>query len=125
VSLELSNESHRLPRLVELALFRILQAGLSNVHRHADSPSVDVRFDTTEREARLEMKDYGKGINPALLREFNRTGGGAGIGLAGMRERLRELEGRLEVESNAKGTLIRAVIPMSAPTPAKKSGRAS
>ena len=121
VSVESSN-FRRLQRSVELPLFRILQAGLSNVHRHSKSPSVDVRFSMTEREARLEVKDYGKGIDPELLHQFNRSGEGSGIGLAGMRERLRELGGRLEVESGANGTLIRVVIPVSAATPAKESG---
>jgi two-component system, NarL family, sensor kinase len=124
VNFESSNKSRRLPRSVELPLFRILQASLSNVHRHAESQSVDVRFAVNEREARLEVKDYGKGIDPELLSQFNRSGGGAGIGLAGMRERLRELGGRLEVESDQSGTMIRAVIPASTSTGAKKSGSA-
>ena len=118
-SIELSNESQRLPRSVELPLFRILQASLSNVHRHAHSASVDVRFAINAREAKLEVKDYGNGMDPELLHQFKQSGGGAGIGLAGMRERLRELGGRLEVESDAKGTLITAVIPLSASTPSK------
>ena len=122
VKLEASN-SRRLSRSVELPLFRILQASLGNVHRHSKSSSVDVRFSVDEREARLEVKDYGKGIDPELLRRFNQSGSGAGIGLAGMRERLRELGGHLEVESDANGTVIRAVIPVGAATPAKKSGR--
>jgi len=125
VDLELSNESKRLPRSVELPLFRILQASLSNVHRHAHSPSVDVRFTINEREAQLEVKDYGKGIAPELLGRFNGSGVGTGIGLAGMRERWRELGGRLEVESDANGTLIRAVIPISTSSDAKQSGSAA
>ena len=113
VNLELSNESQRLPRTTELPLFRILQASLSNVHRHAESPSVDVRFAMNARQAKLEVKDYGKGIDPELLERFNKSGTGAGIGLAGMRERLGELGGRLEIESNKSGTVIRAVIPVA------------
>jgi signal transduction histidine kinase len=70
-----------------------------------------------DREARLEVKDYGKGIDPELLHHFNRSGGGSEIGLAGMR--LRESGGRLEVESGANGALICAVIPISASIPAK------
>ena len=124
-TIELSNDTQRLPRLVELPLFRILQASLSNVHRHAHSSSVDVRFVINAGEAKLEVKDYGKGISPELLRQFNRSGGGAGIGLAGMRERLRELGGRLEVESDTNGTLIRAVVPVSASSEAKESGSAA
>lgn len=81
-----------------------------------------MHFAVSETEAKLEVKDYGKGIDAALLREFERTGGGAGIGLAGMRERLRELGGRLEVESDQHGTLIRALIPVSTSAAAMKSG---
>lgn len=120
VKLEAPN-SRRLPRTVELPLFRILQASLSNVHRHSKSPSVDVRFFIDEREAKLEVRDYGKGIDPELLRQFNQSGGGAGIGLGGMREPLRELGGRMEVESDSNGTMVRAVIPISASPPAKNS----
>lgn len=118
----MSNESKRLPRSIELPLFRILQASLSNVHRHAKSPSVDVHFNINTTEAQLEVRDYGKGINPELLERFNGNGTGTGIGLAGMRERLRELGGRLDVESDGNGTLIRAVIPVPASVDAKKSG---
>ena len=123
VNLQLSNSSQRMPRAVELPLFRILQATLSNVHRHAESPSVDIRFEVTARQARLQVKDYGKGIDPELLKRFKASGAGVGIGLAGMRERLRELGGRLEVESDASGTLTRAVVPISASVQAKKSGK--
>jgi two-component system CheB/CheR fusion protein len=125
VSFESTHQSRRLPRLVELPLFRILQASLSNVHRHAESLTIDVHYDVSETEAKLEVKDYGKGIDPELLREFKRTGGGAGVGLAGMRERLRELGGRLEVESDQHGTLVRALIPLSTSSAAKKSGTAA
>ena len=123
VDLQLSNTSQRLPRTVELPLFRILQATLSNVHRHAESPSVEIRLEITAREAKLEVKDYGKGINRELLERFKTSGGGVGIGLAGMRERLRELGGQLEVESGATGTLMRAVVPISASVQVKKSGK--
>ncbi len=121
VNLALSDEPQRLPRAVELPLFRVLQASLSNVHRHAASPSADVRFVVEAGEAKLEVKDHGKGIGPELLGRFNQTGAGAGIGLAGMRERLRELGGRLEVESDGSGTLIRAIIPVSVSSEETKS----
>jgi signal transduction histidine kinase len=123
VNLQMSNSAHRMPRAVELPLFRILQATLSNVHRHAESPSVDIRFEITALEVKLEVKDCGKGIDPELLKRFQVSGVGVGIGLAGMRERLRELGGRLEVESDAAATLIRAVIPISASVQVKKSGK--
>ena len=64
------------------------------------SPSGDVLFDISAGEAKLEIKDCGKGINQELLVQFNLTGAGAGIGLTGMRERMRELGGRLEVKTS-------------------------
>jgi signal transduction histidine kinase len=80
-----------------------------------------VHFAISEVEAKLEVKDYGKGIDPKLLERLNNSGAGAGVGLAGMRERLRELGGRLEIESHEGGTLIRAVIPAATSIGAKKS----
>ena len=120
VNLEFANNSQRMHRSVELPLFRVLQASLSNVHRHADSPSVDVRFNIDSGEAKLEVRDYGKGINREQLRHFNQTGAGAGIGLAGMRERMRELGGRLEIQSDGNGTFVRAIIPVSVPSAEKQ-----
>jgi signal transduction histidine kinase len=63
VNLE-SPSDRRLPRAVAVPLFRILQASLSNVHWHSGSLSVDVQLSIDETEARLEVKDYGKGIDP-------------------------------------------------------------
>lgn len=123
VNLDLANDSKRLLRSVELPLFRVLQASLSNVHRHAESPSAEVRYEISDKEAKLEVTDYGKGIKEDLLTQFNLTGSGSGMGMAGMRERVRELGGRLEVESGNRGTRIRAVIPLSKPSATKKPGR--
>ncbi|NDQ55485.1 MAG: chemotaxis protein CheR [Acidipila sp.] len=122
VNLELGGDSQRLPFSVELPLFRVLQASLSNVHRHAESLSVDVRFNIDSGEAKLEVRDHGKGIDRELLGRFNLTGTASGIGLASMRERMRELGGRLEIESDGNGTVVRAVIPVSASNATKKPG---
>jgi len=116
VNIASSKDPQRLPRFVELPLFRVLQASLSNVHRHSKAQSVDVRIEILPDEVRLEIRDYGQGINRELLDRFNVTGvgAGAGIGLAGMRERMRELGGRLDVESDGNGTLVRACLPLLA-----------
>ena len=84
---------------------------------------MDVLFDISAGEAKLEIKDCGKGITQELLAQFNLTGAGAGIGLTGMRERMLELGGRLEIESSGNGTAVRAVIPVAASNAAKKSNR--
>jgi len=86
---------------------------------------VDVCFAIDAGGAKLEVKDFGKGIDPELLGHFNRSGAGAGIGLAGLSERLRELGGRIEVESDASGTLIRAAIAVSRSTETENSGSAA
>jgi PAS domain S-box-containing protein len=106
----------RLPPEIELALFRILQEGLTNVHRHSGSPTANVRLFRSEDMAILEVKDSGKGIPTQLLQQ---TGGdwtgSPGVGLRGMNERVMQLGGRFEVVSAGGGTVIRAVVPISDP----------
>jgi signal transduction histidine kinase len=103
----------RLPRLLETVLFRVLQEALTNAYRHAGSRIVEVHLRVSERSVVLEVRDYGKGMARDRLEQFRRTGSGVGVGLAGMRERIEDLSGRLEIFSDATGTLIRAVLPQS------------
>ena len=110
VRLEIGKIANRLPKGSELALFRVLQESLTNVHRHARARAVGVRLLCTERGAILEVQDDGKGIPQRVLRQFE-SGGAAGIGLAGMRERLVELGGALTIESSPKGARVRATLP--------------
>jgi len=100
----------RLPREAEIALFRVLQEALTNVHRHSGAKSVEIHLSCGEDLALLQVKDDGRGIPPRLLRRFL-EGHGGGIGLAGMRERLADLQGELRVESSTAGTLICATVP--------------
>ncbi len=111
VDLQLQEVTERLPREVELAMFRVLQESLTNVHRHAKAKHVDVVLTYTPEVARLAIHDDGRGLTRETLQNF-RAGQAGGIGLAGMRERLFELGGTLEVESNLSGTTIQAVLPM-------------
>lgn len=117
VELKLAEITDRLPREIELALFRVLQESLTNVHRHAKASFVLVEIQCTETEVTLIVCDNGKGISREALLRF-RAGHAGGIGLAGMRERLVELGGVLEVESSAKGTQIRASLPTNECDPA-------
>jgi PAS domain S-box-containing protein len=101
----------RLPRDLELALFRVLQEGLTNIHRHSGSQTAHVRLSVKEGIASLTIEDRGKGIPAHLLEEFSRDSMNAmGIGLRGMKERMRQLGGRLEVTSNEAGTTVTALI---------------
>jgi signal transduction histidine kinase len=100
----------RLSKEIELALFRVLQEALTNVHRHAKAQSIDVNVWCTDSDVILIVRDDGKGIPAAVIQRF-REGLAAGIGLAGMRERLADLDGTLEVESSPKGTSVKATLP--------------
>lgn len=112
-SLEMPPDLQRLPAAVETALFRILQEALTNVHRHAQSPAVDIRFWVENSTVRLTIRDYGKGIPQNVLDRFQRNGTNVGVGLAGIRERIKELGGALKIESNPSGTLLSISIPIA------------
>ena len=111
--LHLPEHVHRLPRRTETALFRILQEALTNVHRHSGSRAVEVAVAADDTRVVLTVKDYGMGVPREVLDRFWKTGN-VGVGLAGIRERLKELGGSLEIESNLDGTLLRATIPACA-----------
>ncbi len=104
-----------LPRLrsnMELALFRVLQESLTNVHRHASCSSVEIIIAVNAAEVSLKVKDNGSGIAPDRLRRLREGGAEVGIGLAGMRERVRDLGGHLDLTSDASGTTVTAVMPI-------------
>ena len=109
--LELPQQSQRLPIQMETALFRILQEALTNVHRHSGSRAVQVKVAVEKDHVILTVRDFGMGVPREVLDRFWKTGN-VGVGLAGIRERLKELNGALEIESNLDGTLLRATIPL-------------
>ena len=111
--LDLPEDLDRLPSSLELALFRVLQESLTNVHRHSRSRRADVSVRLSEDKAVLRIRDYGKGIPPDVLGRFRRSGAHGGVGLAGMRERIHELGGQLDMESDSHGTQIVATLPRS------------
>ena len=111
LNVDLPNLSSRLPRDVEIALFRILQEALGNIHRHSKSASAEISLKPNPREVQLTIKDSGVGIRAEVLDRF-RNAGNSGVGLAAMRERVRELRGTFELESNGNGTLLRVSVPV-------------
>ena len=114
-SLNLPAGLERLPDAVEIALFRLLQEGLTNVHRHSGSQTADICLAMQDGTVSLEIKDQGRGIPVGLLERFQKTGSGTGIGLSGMRERAHEIGGRLEIHSGSGGTIVTATLPVRAP----------
>jgi PAS domain S-box-containing protein len=97
----------------ELALFRVAQEALTNVHRHSSSPWVAIRLRAEPGSVVLEIEDAGRGI--PLAADPDSSGRFAGVGVAGMRERIRQLGGTFAVESTEGGTVVRACVPLSAP----------
>ncbi len=111
-SFGLSPDFGRLSRDVELALFRVLQESLANVHRHSGSATAHVQLSIQEGMAVLEISDQGKGIPSTTLEESGEDWLGAiGVGLRGMKERMRQLGGTLEISSGGDGTRVTATIP--------------
>jgi two-component system, NarL family, sensor kinase len=108
-------ERIRLSSSVEIVLFRVLQESLTNIMKHAGSATVDVLLQVDQNVISLSVKDYGKGISAERLAKMNGSGSDVGVGIAGMRERLKELGGRLEIESDPTGTLLRASVPLVPP----------
>lgn len=104
----------RMPDGVELALFRALQEGLTNVHRHSACTQAEVRFTRLPDRAVLEIQDFGRGLPQEVMERFQRTGTGSGVGLAGIRERIKELGGDFKIISASTGTMLRATVPLAA-----------
>ncbi len=110
-SFECSADFQRLPREMELALFRLLQEALTNVHRHSESVVAQVRLHMDGNHAVLEVQDAGKGLPQKILAESGPIPA-TGVGLRGMDERMRQLGGRLEISSNGNGTTLTAIVPI-------------
>lgn len=98
----------------ELVLFRVLQESLTNVVRHSDSKLAGVRLYSDSPNAMLTVTDFGRGFPPEKLKAFAETGGGVGVGLGGMKERLHEVGGRLLLENNCNGAVVIAMVPLRA-----------
>jgi signal transduction histidine kinase len=114
VNLDLATKRERLPITIETALFRVLQESLTNVYRHSGALEVSIRFQYQAETVMLEIRDCGRGIPTELLNRLREASSETGVGLAGMRERLNELNGKLEIESDGHGTSMRAIVPLPA-----------
>jgi PAS domain S-box-containing protein len=112
LSMDLPSDDTRLPQPVETALFRIVQESLTNIHRHSGSTMAEIRLLTDAESVVLEVRDEGRGMPAASLRRCNGSGRMVGVGIAGMRERVRQFGGKLEILSDAQGTRVRATLPL-------------
>lgn len=114
VLLDLPANLQRLPSGVELVLFRVLQASLSNVHRHSQAKQVEIVLNLSHKFVNLRIWDDGVGIPHHKLASFRRGSFDLGVGLAGMRERVRDLGGAFDL-ANDTGTTIKVTIPLPSP----------
>jgi signal transduction histidine kinase len=113
VDLDLADDFGRLPREMETTIFRIVQECLTNIHRHSGSPIAKIRLVRAEKSVRVQIEDHGKGI-PQDKRAEMISSGTVGVGIRGMRERIRQLGGSLEIESvdHDRGTMIVVRLPI-------------
>lgn len=113
VELNLPGELGRLSDEMEIAIFRMVQECLTNIHRHSGGASAAIRVRVEDREIFVEVRDRGKGISREKQLEL-RTSGRTGVGFRGMRERLRQLGGTLDIRSDSTGTIVSAALPIAA-----------
>jgi len=112
VSVDISRQAERLPRDLELVLFRILQETLTNIQRHSKSPRAKVRVQLVSGEVKMLVRDFGEGIPKDMLANFENNGTQVGVGLSGIRERVMEFGGKWKIKSDGAGTEISVIIPV-------------
>ena len=118
VDLDLPDDFGRLPRESETAIFRVVQECLTNIHRHSESPIAKIRLRQRDHQVLVEIEDKGKGIPPEKQQQMA-SAGAPGVGIRGMRERLRQLGGSLEINSNGTGTVVAVWLPITEATQAE------
>jgi signal transduction histidine kinase len=110
ITLDVAANVGRLPRDMELAVFRLVQECLTNIHRHSGSKTALIRVAREGESVRTEVWDYGNGMSPGRLLEIQSHG--SGVGIRGIRERIRQFHGEMKIESNGSGTSVIVSIPM-------------
>jgi two-component system NarL family sensor kinase len=102
-------EFGRLPSELETAVFRIVQESLTNVYKHAQSPTATVRLEQSDSQVRIRVEDAGKGISSDKLEKLSTT---IGVGIGGMRERVRQFGGDVQITSSDSGTTVEVIFPL-------------
>jgi PAS domain S-box-containing protein len=115
IELNIPADFGRLAPEVELAIFRLVQECLTNIHRHSGSKTAVIRIVREPDKIYAEVQDHGRGMSPERFAEVQSQGAGVGVGIRGMRERVRQAHGELTVDSNALGTTITAIFPATKP----------
>jgi len=113
VNLNVAEGMNRLPQEVATTLFRIVQESLTNIHKHSGSPTAQIALARSNGELTLEVRDRGHGIAPDARDEIGGSFSGLGVGITGMRERVRQLGGSLAIQSSGEGTTVKATLPLA------------
>ena len=109
IDLKIPDSFERLSREMELVIFRVVQECLTNIHRHSGSKTASIRIERQHENVHVTVQDSGKGMSPEKLAEIQSQG--KGVGLRGMRDRVRNLQGDLTIESRGSGTKVSAILP--------------
>ena len=111
IDLQVPDNFGRLPSEMELVIFRLVQECLTNIHRHSGSQIALIRVEREENAVHVKVEDQGRGMSPERLAAIQFQG--TGVGIRGMRERVRHLRGTLDIESNGSGTKVYATLPLT------------
>ena len=112
ISLTVPSDLSRLPCDVETTLFRVTQEALTNIERHSRSATAEIRIVAEPPEVLLDIADHGCGISPEIVKRLNIGTALPGVGIAGMRERVRQLGGFLKIFSGPAGTTVSTRLPL-------------
>jgi signal transduction histidine kinase len=115
VKLSVQENLGRLPSEVELTLYRIVQEGLTNILRYSGSTTGEITVFHDNERVTLTILDHGRGFPPEVLEPHGKNGAAVGVGIPGMRERVRQLGGELQLESGDHSALIRTILPLTPP----------
>jgi len=115
VDLAMPPDFGRLPREVEMTLFRVVQEALNNIHRHSGSRTARIVFTNNVSEVRMAIEDHGRGMATAADHSLPGTAVHPGVGIASMQERVRQAGGQLTLSSDDRGTIVSVTIPANLP----------
>jgi len=118
VELKISEDFGRIPRDLELVVFRLVQECLTNIHRHSGASQALIEIERRNGFVSVDVADNGHGMTGDRLKQIQT--GGYGLGLRGIRERVRLFQGEMRIESDSSGTRVLVKIPV--PEPAPKPG---
>jgi len=113
IDLNIPDDLERLDPELELTIFRLVQECLTNIHRHSGSKTAAIRIACEPDKIYVEVQDHGKGMSQERFAEVQSQG--VGVGIRGMRERVRQSHGELTIDSNALGTKVTAIFPAKTP----------